>query len=73
MCFQNPPPLFNEASAAVTQAERASQQRREVQARHEEDYGKAAAGVREELELTEGADIREHLQDQIRRWFIECR
>ncbi|XP_069440800.1 dynein regulatory complex protein 11 isoform X4 [Ovis canadensis] len=69
----NPPPLFNEVSAAVIQADRLSHLRNKVQIKHEEEYRDALVTIKDDLKLTEGPDIKENLQDQIRHWFIECR
>ncbi|EFB19046.1 hypothetical protein PANDA_021971, partial [Ailuropoda melanoleuca] len=68
-----PPPLFNEVSATVIQAEKVSSLRNEVQIKHEENYKEALVTIKEDLKLIEGPDIKENLQDQIRHWFIECR
>ncbi|ELW72483.1 IQ and AAA domain-containing protein 1 [Tupaia chinensis] len=74
LCIQkDPPPLFNEVSATIIQAEKVNHLRSEVQIRHEEDYREAMVTIKDDLKLIEGADIRETLQDQIRHWFIECR
>lgn len=71
--FQNPPPLFNEVSTTVIQAEKVTRQRDELQIKHEEDYKKAMDTIKDHLQLIEGADIKENLRDQIRHWIIECR
>ncbi|XP_040608986.1 dynein regulatory complex protein 11 [Mesocricetus auratus] len=68
-----PPPLFNEVSAAIIQSEHVTRLRNEVQLKHEQSYREALVTIKEELKLMEGPDIKEQLQDQIRRWFIECR
>uniref|UniRef100_A0A2K6U4P0 IQ motif containing with AAA domain 1 n=1 Tax=Saimiri boliviensis boliviensis TaxID=39432 RepID=A0A2K6U4P0_SAIBB len=68
-----PPPLFNEVSATVIQAEKVDRLRNEVQIKHEEDYREALVTIKNDLKLMEGVDIKENLQDQIRHWFIECR
>uniref|UniRef100_A0A8C6CQ65 IQ motif containing with AAA domain 1 n=1 Tax=Moschus moschiferus TaxID=68415 RepID=A0A8C6CQ65_MOSMO len=68
-----PPPLFNEVSAAVIQADRLSHLRNKVQIKREEEYRDALVTIKDNLKLTEGPDIKENLQDQIRHWFIECR
>lgn len=73
LVFQKPPPLFNEVSAAMIQAEKVSSLRNEVQIKHEENYREALVTIKDDLKLVEGPDIKENLQDQIRRWFIECR
>uniref|UniRef100_A0A8C2RXQ1 ATPase AAA-type core domain-containing protein n=1 Tax=Capra hircus TaxID=9925 RepID=A0A8C2RXQ1_CAPHI len=69
----NPPPLFNEVSAAMIQADKLSHLRNKVQIKHEEEYRDALVTIKDDLKLTEGPDIKENLQDQIRHWFIECR
>ncbi|EDL92076.1 rCG55366, isoform CRA_b, partial [Rattus norvegicus] len=68
-----PPPLFNEVSDAIVQSEQVSNLRDELQLKHEQKYQEALVSIKEDLRLLEGADIKEHLQDQIRQWFIECR
>ncbi|XP_065786766.1 dynein regulatory complex protein 11 [Muntiacus reevesi] len=69
----NPPPLLNEVSTAIIQADRLSHLRNKVQIKHEEEYRDALVTIKDDLKLTEGLDIKENLQDQIRHWFIECR
>uniref|UniRef100_A0A8C8U6W9 IQ motif containing with AAA domain 1 n=1 Tax=Peromyscus maniculatus bairdii TaxID=230844 RepID=A0A8C8U6W9_PERMB len=68
-----PPHVYNEISAATIQSERVTRLRNEVQLKHEQNYKEALVNIKEELKLMEGPDIKEHLQDQIRQWFIECR
>ncbi|XP_012580617.1 PREDICTED: IQ and AAA domain-containing protein 1 [Condylura cristata] len=68
-----PPPLFNGVSATMIQAEKVAYLRSELQLKHEESYREALVTIKDDLKLTEGADIKENLQEQIRRWFIECR
>ncbi|XP_028611238.1 dynein regulatory complex protein 11 isoform X1 [Grammomys surdaster] len=68
-----PPPLFNQVSDAVVQSEQVSNLRNEVQLKHEQNYQEALINIKEDLRMLEGPDIKEHLQDQIRQWFIECR
>ncbi|XP_042851696.1 dynein regulatory complex protein 11 isoform X3 [Panthera tigris] len=69
----NPPPLFNEVSATIIQAEKVTSLRNEVQMKHEEKYREALVTIKDDLKLIEGPDIKENLRDQIRHWFIECR
>ncbi|XP_058520250.1 dynein regulatory complex protein 11 [Ochotona princeps] len=69
----SPPPLFNEVSGTVIQAEKISRLRTEVQQQHEEDYKEAMVTIKNDLKFIEGPDIKENLQDQIRHWFLECR
>ncbi|EPY86114.1 hypothetical protein CB1_000327021 [Camelus ferus] len=68
----NPPPLFNEVGATIIEAEKVTHMRDKVQMKHEEDYRGALVTIKDDLKLTEGPDIKENLQEQIRRWFIEC-
>ncbi|XP_048664752.1 dynein regulatory complex protein 11 isoform X6 [Marmota marmota marmota] len=69
----NPPPLFDQVSATIIQAEKVSLLRSAVQLRHEEGYREALVTIKNDLQQTEGPDIKESLRDQIRQWFIECR
>uniref|UniRef100_I3MFY6 IQ motif containing with AAA domain 1 n=1 Tax=Ictidomys tridecemlineatus TaxID=43179 RepID=I3MFY6_ICTTR len=69
----NPPPLFDQVSAAIMQAEKVNLLRSAVQLRHEEGYREALVTIKNHLQQTEGPDIKESLRDQIRQWFIECR
>ncbi|XP_077011650.1 dynein regulatory complex protein 11 isoform X2 [Tamandua tetradactyla] len=69
----NPPPQFNQLSAAILQAETVSRLRSELQFKHEESYREAVVTIKDALKAAEGPDIKESLQDQIRQWFIECR
>ncbi|XP_042534743.1 dynein regulatory complex protein 11 isoform X2 [Dipodomys spectabilis] len=69
----NPPPLFNEVSATIKQAEKVNCLRSNVQMEHEENYQEAMITIKEDLKLIEGQDFKESLKDQIRQWFIECR
>ncbi|GAB1285224.1 IQ motif-containing with AAA domain [Apodemus speciosus] len=68
-----PPPLFNEVSDAIVQSQQVTNLRNEVQLKHEQNYQEALVNIKEDLRMLEGPDIKEHLQDQIRQWFIECR
>uniref|UniRef100_A0A8C6I499 IQ motif containing with AAA domain 1 n=1 Tax=Mus spicilegus TaxID=10103 RepID=A0A8C6I499_MUSSI len=68
-----PSPLFNEVSDAIVQSKQVTNLRDEVQLKHEQDYQEALVNIKEDLKMLEGPDIKEHLQDQIRQWFIECR
>uniref|UniRef100_A0A287CZ72 IQ motif containing with AAA domain 1 n=1 Tax=Ictidomys tridecemlineatus TaxID=43179 RepID=A0A287CZ72_ICTTR len=70
---KNPPPLFDQVSAAIMQAEKVNLLRSAVQLRHEEGYREALVTIKNHLQQTEGPDIKESLRDQIRQWFIECR
>ncbi|XP_045701684.1 dynein regulatory complex protein 11 [Phyllostomus hastatus] len=69
----NPPRLLDNLSDAMVQAQRVACLRSSVQSKHEDNYREALVAIKADLKLTEGPDIKENLQDQIRRWFIECR
>nr|XP_023422745.1 IQ and AAA domain-containing protein 1 [Cavia porcellus] len=69
----NPPPRFEEVSPTITQAQKVDRLRNEMQVKHEERYSEALVTIKNDLQLIEGPDIKENLQDQIRHWFIECR
>ncbi|CAF1009153.1 unnamed protein product, partial [Didymodactylos carnosus] len=49
------------------------EERRKRQEKHEIAYQQALIATREKIRQTEGPDMKERLQDQIRQWFIECR
>ncbi|NXA39175.1 DRC11 protein, partial [Eudromia elegans] len=68
-----PPPHFHTASTLMLRAREVNILRGQVQERHEEDYRKALVHTKDRLKQTEGLDIKETLQDQIRQCFIECR
>ncbi|KAM5228682.1 dynein regulatory complex protein 11 [Ctenodactylus gundi] len=68
-----PPPHFAEVSTPIRQAKKVDFLRSEVQMKHESDYREALVTIKDDLKLTEGPDIKDSLQDQIRHWFIECR
>ena len=44
--------------------------RREVQARHEQQYQEALVTVKEELRRLEAVQMREDMQDEIRAWMM---
>ncbi|XP_047401724.1 dynein regulatory complex protein 11 isoform X3 [Sciurus carolinensis] len=69
----DPPPLFDQVSATIIQAEKVDLLRCQVQLKHEEDYREALVTIKSDLQQIEGPDIKESLQEQIRQWFIECR
>jgi hypothetical protein len=47
--------------------------RRIAQEQNENDYQQALGIVKARLKEVEGPDMREHMQDEIRKWFIEVR
>merc|ERR1712062_942594 len=40
---------------------------------HEQEYQQALGTIKDKIKETEGPDMKETMQDQIRQWFIECR
>lgn len=67
-CFQsNPPHLRALRSTPHMHTRQEDALQAEVQERHEEEF------IKDKLRETEGLDIRETLQDQIRQCFMECR
>lgn len=57
----------------VKLANRVDAVRRVTQNIYEQEYQQALVQVKEKIRDTEGPDMREAMQDQIRQWFIECR
>ncbi|CAH8556235.1 unnamed protein product [Schistosoma rodhaini] len=60
-------------SSVVKLANRVDAVRRVTQNIYEQEYQQALIQVKEKIRDTEGPDMREAMQDQIRQWFIECR
>ncbi|CAH8544129.1 unnamed protein product [Schistosoma curassoni] len=60
-------------SNVVKLANRVDAVRRVTQNIYEQEYQQALVQVKEKIRDTEGPDMREAMQDQIRQWFIECR
>ncbi|XP_060788741.1 dynein regulatory complex protein 11 [Neoarius graeffei] len=57
---------------AVVLEEEKKAMKRKKQQEHEEDYQKALISVSEMLRETEGPDMKEMMEAQIRQWLIEC-
>ncbi|XP_044159919.1 dynein regulatory complex protein 11 isoform X1 [Bufo gargarizans] len=68
-----PPAHFNKISMAEVIAKKTEALRSDLQEQYEADYQNALVQIRDTIRETEGLDIKETLQDQIRQWFIECR
>ncbi|XP_040297045.1 dynein regulatory complex protein 11 isoform X2 [Bufo bufo] len=68
-----PPAHFNKISMAEVIAKKTEALRSELQEQYEADYQNSLVQIRDTIRETEGLDIKETLQDQIRQWFIECR
>jgi hypothetical protein len=47
--------------------------RRVTQEMHEQEYQQSLVTIKDKITETEGPDMKETMQDQIRQWFIECR
>ena len=45
------------------------EQRRELQAKHEEEYQKALDEIKDDIREKEGDDIIENMKEDIRQWF----
>ncbi|KAF6780511.1 hypothetical protein AHF37_00021 [Paragonimus kellicotti] len=60
-------------SNMVKLAQRVEAIRRVTQNIYEQEYQDALIKVREKIRESEGPDMRETMQDQIRQWFVECR
>ena len=57
----------------MSQAVRVEGARRVTQEMHEQEYQQALVTIKDKIAETEGPDMKETMQDQIRQWFIECR
>ncbi|XP_068101429.1 dynein regulatory complex protein 11 isoform X2 [Hyperolius riggenbachi] len=68
-----PPAHFNTVSMAQGVALKTEALRSDLQDQHEADYQHALVHIKDTIRETEGLDMKETLQDQIRQWFIECR
>ncbi|XP_077128466.1 dynein regulatory complex protein 11 isoform X3 [Ranitomeya variabilis] len=68
-----PPAHFNKTSMAKVLAENTESFRSGLQEQYEADFQHALVQIKDTIRETEGLDIKETLQDQIRQWFIECR
>ncbi|PAA67765.1 hypothetical protein BOX15_Mlig006146g1 [Macrostomum lignano] len=71
----NPPAQFLTAkkSTAQVHALKVQDMRRVTQSMHRQEYDQALVTIKEKLRETEGPDMKETMQDQIRQWFLECR
>uniref|UniRef100_A0A1I8G2W5 ATPase_AAA_core domain-containing protein n=1 Tax=Macrostomum lignano TaxID=282301 RepID=A0A1I8G2W5_9PLAT len=74
--IQKTPPaqfLTSQKSAAQVAHAKAQEERRATQAAHRQEFEQALVSIRNQLMETEGPDMQETMQAQIRQWFIECR
>ncbi|KAA0190040.1 IQ and AAA domain-containing protein 1, partial [Fasciolopsis buskii] len=60
-------------SNMVKLAQRVEAVRRVTQGIYEQEYQDAIVRLKEKVRETEGPEMRENMQDQIRQWFVECR
>uniref|UniRef100_A0A1I8IX50 ATPase_AAA_core domain-containing protein n=1 Tax=Macrostomum lignano TaxID=282301 RepID=A0A1I8IX50_9PLAT len=65
--------LTSQKSAAQVAHAKAQEERRATQAAHRQEFEQALVSIRNQLMETEGSDMQETMQAQIRQWFIECR
>ncbi|CAH1783239.1 unnamed protein product [Owenia fusiformis] len=68
-----PPPLPSLKNQPQTLAAKTEGARRVTQDMHEQEYQQALITIKDKIRETEGPDVKESMQDQIRQWFIECR
>lgn len=69
-----PTPLPKDAKQLPQyQAKKTEERRRELQKHNEVEFQQALITIKEKLRQTEGPDIKERMQNQIRQWFLECR
>ncbi|EUB64243.1 IQ and AAA domain-containing protein [Echinococcus granulosus] len=54
-------------------ARKIESQRRVAQSMNQNEYEQALVKVKEKIRLTEGTDMQERMEEQIRQWFLECR
>ncbi|CAH8502324.1 unnamed protein product [Schistosoma turkestanicum] len=64
---------ISQKSNVVKLANRVDAVRRVTQNIYEQEYQQALIQVKEKIRDTEGPDMREAMQDQIRQWYMECR
>ena len=60
-------------SNTTKMARKIEAQRRVAQSMNQNEYEQALIKLKEKIRLTEGTDMQEHMEEQIRQWFIECR
>jgi hypothetical protein len=69
-----PTPLPKDAKQLPQyQARKTEDRRRDLQKHNEVEFQQALVTIKEKLRQTEGPDIKERMQNQIRQWFLECR
>jgi len=73
-CFiiQVPPP-HDPKNLTLDNARKVEGLRRTTQDEHEREYQQALITVKDKIRESEGPDMKESMQEQIRQWFIECR
>ncbi|XP_053464724.1 IQ and AAA domain-containing protein 1-like [Nycticebus coucang] len=67
-----PPPNQGEHLGIISQACLGDEVRRLRQVEKEEEFQVAMEKAHSSLTETEGPDMKEHMKEQIRQWFIEC-
>ncbi|CDS42421.1 IQ and AAA domain containing protein 1 [Echinococcus multilocularis] len=65
---------YNSVVSNITKmARKIESQRRVSQSMNQNEYEQALVKVKEKIRLTEGTDMQERMEEQIRQWFLECR
>lgn len=65
---------YNSVVSNITKmARKIESQRRVAQSMNQNEYEQALVKVKEKIRLTEGTDMQERMEEQIRQWFLECR
>ncbi|KAL5964794.1 Dynein regulatory complex protein 11, partial [Taenia solium] len=65
---------YNSVVSNITKmARKIENQRRVAQSMNQNEYEQALVKVKEKIRLTEGTDMQERMEEQIRQWFLECR
>jgi hypothetical protein len=67
------PVVKSQRHTAVHLTRKTEEKRHGTQEQYEKEYIEALDTVKQRLEETEGPDMKEQMQDQIRQWFIETR
>lgn len=60
-------------SNPIKMAKRIESLRRVAQGMNENEYEQALIKLKEKIRQTEGIDMQERMEEQIRQWFLECR
>lgn len=67
------PPPHDPKNTTIESAKKVEGIRHTTQDLHEQEYQQALITTKDKIRETEGPDMKENMQEQIRQWFIECR